>query len=113
MDNAQVEYEKQSIKNATSTELISKLYDFLIRACHQKDEERVYKILSTLKKSLNFDFEISEDLYSIYEYCQYQAREQKFDEVRTLIYPIREAWIDGVVKDTKASDKPKSNGFIV
>jgi len=113
MENAQLEYEKQSIKNATSTELISKLYDFLIRACHQQDENKIYEILSALKKSLNFAFELSDALYILYEYCQHQAREQNFDEVRALINPIREAWIDGVVKNTKTTDKPKSNGYIV
>lgn len=113
MENAHLEYEKQSINNATSTELISKLYDFLIRACHQKDEKKVHDILSTLKKSLNFDFEISEDLYHLYEYCQHQGREQKFEEILTLIDPIREAWLDGVVKDTKATHQPKNNGFVV
>jgi len=73
----------------------------------------VYEILSTLKKSLNFDFELSEDLYNLYEYCQHQVREQKFEEILALIDPIRDAWIEGVVKDTKTANRTESSGFVV
>jgi len=113
MEDAQLKYERQAVKNASNTELISKLYEFIVKACHKQNEEKVYEILSTLKKSLNFDFEISEDLYSLYDYCQRKAREQKFDEVRELIEPLREAWVEGVVKSNKKTATTKSSGFLV
>lgn len=113
MKNPQHEYQKQSIKNASPTELITKLYDFAIQACYQENDARLQQVLDALMQSLNFDYEISETLYNLYEYCRRQAGDKEFEEVRDLLEPVREAWVEGVVKNNKKSASIGSNGFVV
>lgn len=113
MKNPQREYQKQAIKNASPTELITKLYDFAIQACYQEDEDRLQQVLDALMQSLNFDYEISSTLYNLYEYCRRQAESKEFNEVRELLEPVREAWVQGVVKSNKKTTPMGRNGFVV
>ena len=109
----QKKYQQQAVKNASPTELISKLYDFAIQACYQEDDERLQQALATLIKSLNFDYEISGNLYNLYEYCQRRAKKKEFEEVRELLEPVREAWAEGVVKNKEESANIGGKGFVV
>ncbi len=113
MEHPQNKYQRQAIKNASPTELIQKLYDFAIQACHKQDEERLQKVLSTLIQSLNFDYEIAGELYNLYEYCQRQAKKKEFEEVRELLEPVREAWVEGVVKNNEQPAGMGGKGFVV
>ncbi len=113
MDDPNKTYQRQAIKNASSTELIEKLYDFAIQACHKEDEERLQQVLSALIKSLNFDYDIAGELYNLYEYCQRQAKQKEFDEVREILEPVREAWVEGVVKSNEESAQLGGKGFVV
>lgn len=113
MENPQIKYQRQAIKNASPAELIGKLYDFAIQACHKKEKEKVRESLSVLIKSLNFDYEISGELYGLYEYCQRQAENGKFEEVCELLEPIREAWNEGVVKSKQQPTNTGGRGFVV
>ncbi|SMO59500.1 Flagellin-specific chaperone FliS [Fodinibius sediminis] len=113
MENPQIKYQRQAIKNASPTELISKLYDFAIQACYQEDGERLNRVLETLIQSLNYDYEIAGELYGLYEYCQRLARQKEFDEVRELLEPIREAWEESVVKDKQETVNQGGRGFVV
>lgn len=113
MKNAQHQYQRQAIKNASPTELIKQLYDFAIQACHKQDEERLQQVLSALIKSLNFDYDIADELYNLYEYCQRQARQGEFEEVRELLEPVREAWIEGVMAQKEAPKTVGGKGFVV
>lgn len=112
MNDPQRQYQEQAIKNASATELITKLYDFAIQACYQKDSELLEGVLSALIKSLNFDYEISGSLHNLYDYCQRQAKEQKFDEVRELLEPVREGWIEGVVKKKEKNVNQGGKGYL-
>lgn len=113
MQSPQIKYQQQAVKNSTPAELIGKLYDFAIQACHKKEKEKVRGSLSLLIKSLNFDYEISHDLYGLYEYCQRQVGIDKFDEVRELLEPIREAWNESVVKGKHQTNNNGGRGFVV
>lgn len=104
MEKRGQKYQEQAIKNASPTELITKLYDFAIQACYKKDVERLHGSLQILIDSLNHDFEISASLYNLYEYCQRQARDNKFEEVRELLEPVRETWKDEVVGSNPDAD---------
>lgn len=109
-------YQRQAILNASPAKLISILYDFGIQACYQKDEKKLQEVLDTLINSLNFEFEMANSLYEIYEYCQRQARKKEFDEVRNLIEGLRDTW-NMVVVSTSKKNAPKvkfeSKGFLV
>lgn len=113
MESPQIKYQQQAVKNSSPAELIGKLYDFAIQACHKKEKEKVRGSLSLLIKSLNFDYEISGELYGLYEYCQRQAGDEKFDEVRELLEPIREAWNEHVVKGKQQTNNTGGRGFMV
>lgn len=114
MKNPQQEYQKQAIKNASPTELITKLYDFAIQACHKKEKEEVQQILTALIKSLNFDYEISETLFSLYEYCQRQAEDEEFEEIRELLEPVRDAWAQEIANNNNVEPvKTGGQGFVV
>jgi flagellin-specific chaperone FliS len=113
MIDRQRHYQEQAIKNASPTELITKLYDFAIQACHKKDEKKLQDVLETLIKSLNFDFEISESLYNLYEYCQRQAQNKQFNEVCELLAPVRETWTNEVVNANEQAVNPGGKGFVV
>lgn len=113
MTNPELNYQRQAILNSSPTELILKLYDFAIQACYKEEENKVVEVLGTLKKSLNFDYEISSSLFELYDYCQRQARQQEFTEVRELIEPIRAAWHEGIVKKKERIPQISRNGFLV
>ena len=101
--NATKKYKEQQIKSASPTELITILYDLCLQACYSKDSQRVQNILEQLIKSLNFDYDMAGDMYSLYEYCQRAARDGNFNEVVSIISNIREAWDEAVVKDKRSS----------
>jgi len=113
MHNAQYNYQRQEILNASPEELIGKLYDYAIQACYQKRQRRLQDILQTLAKSLNFDYEISGTLFELYDYCQRCAQQNEFEEVRVLIEDLRNTWNEHVVKSKKIPKRKESKGFVV
>ncbi len=92
MRDPQLQYQRQSVMNASPVKLVVKLYDLAIQATWREDDNKVREILSTLIKGLNFDHEPAEQLYNIYRYCQDISREGRFEEIREVLEPIREAW---------------------
>ena len=112
MKNAHLEYQRQAISQANPEELVSKLYDMAIQACYKKDSNRAKDILDALIKSLNFDYELSTTLYELYIYCKTILEEQKFEEVRSLLQPIREAWNEGVARKRMNINRINKKGFL-
>jgi|SRR5699024_3891126 len=106
MPNPQQVYQRQSIMNATPLRLVVKLYDLVLQATYRKDESRVKEVLSTLIESLNFDHEPADELFQLYKYCQDLARKQKYDEIRDILEPLRDAW------ETAANNEQQEAGGI-
>lgn len=98
---------------ASPEALVTKMYDFAIQACYQKDEKRLIDILSALTTSLNLDYELASSLYQLYKYCQQQAREHNFEEVIELLKGVRDIWKEHVEPEASQT-KPKSlkRGFV-
>jgi len=92
MRNPQLIYQTQSVKVASPLQLVVKLYDLLIQASYVGDEKKVKDILTTLMHGLDFDYEPAEQLFSLYQYCKELARKQKFEEIREVLEPLRDAW---------------------
>lgn len=111
MNQISLEYQRQSIEQASPEELITKLYDMAIRSCYQDDGRKVKAILGTLIQSLNFDFEISAHLFELYDYCRTIAGQGKCEEVRLLLEPVREAWAEGVA-GKRSVNRIESRGFL-
>lgn len=115
MENLQSQYLQQTIKMASPEEIISKLYDLAVQATYKRDEKKVGEVLDVLMKSLNFEYEIAGTMYELYAYCKEISSQQKFDEIRELLTPLREAWNESVLKrvDYKESMKRvNSTGFL-
>lgn len=92
MQNPQQVYQRQAIMNASSLQLVVKLYDLLLQATYRKDQKRVREVLNTLTESLNFDYEPAEELFQLYQYCQDLARKENYEEIREILEPLRDAW---------------------
>ncbi|MCC5926826.1 MAG: flagellar protein FliS [Bacteroidetes bacterium] len=90
--NPHLKYQQQTVLNASPMKIVVKLYDLAIQASWREDDKQLREILSTLIKGLNFDYEISGQLFSLYQYCQELARKGEFQEVRELLEPLRDAW---------------------
>lgn len=92
MQDPQKVYQRQSIMNASPIQLVVKLYDLLLQATYQKDQQQVQDVLSTLVESLNFDYEPADELFQLYQYCQDLARQEEYEEIREILEPLRDAW---------------------
>lgn len=92
MRNPQLAYQTQSVKSASPLQLVIKMYDLTIQATYREDEKKVKELLSALIHGLNFDYEPSEQLFSLYQYCQDLARKHKFEEIREILEPLRSSW---------------------
>lgn len=110
MRDPQLEYQRQSIMNASPVTLVVKLYDLAIQATYREDDRRLREILSSLIKGLNFDHQPAEQLYNIYQYCLDISREGKFEEIRGILEPIREAWEEAAA-DAIAQSANGSTGY--
>lgn len=113
MTNPIHDYQRQEILSASPTKLISILYDFAIQACYQEDDEWLQKVLDQLIRALNFEYELAESLYDIYEYCKRQGRKGEFEVVRVLIEDIRDTWNEHVVKSEDKVPQLVKNGYLV
>lgn len=110
MNSAVNTYQRQAILNASPEELISILYDMAITASYRKDADRLHGVLQLLIDALNYDYELSEKFYGLYEYCQHIAKEGKFDEVRELLDGVRDAWKNSVVNKNEPQSRLQMNG---
>lgn len=106
MQNPQQKYQQQQIMSASPLQLVVKLYDLLLQATYRKDQKRVHEVLNTLTESLNFDHEPAEELFQLYQYCQDLAREEKYEEIREVLEPLRDAWEQVANGNSEADEQP-------
>ena len=85
-------YQQQSVLNSHPTKLVVKMYDLIAQNCYREDGEKVNALLSELIHYLNFDYDLSAQLFEIYRFCQQLAKESKFEEVIEVLKPLRETW---------------------
>ncbi|MBP3191973.1 flagellar export chaperone FliS [Natronogracilivirga saccharolytica] len=105
MRDPQLQYQRQAVMNASPIKLVVKLYDLAIQSTYREDDKKLREILSTLIKGLNFDHQPADQLYSIYRYCQDLSREKKFEEIREILEPIRDAWEESASQVTAENAK--------
>ena len=92
--NAAAEYQRQDIISASPTQLVAKLYDLAIVACHRDDRSQLRKVLIELISSLNFEEggDLAIRLSQIYEYCMRESIDGDIDLVAELLSELRETW---------------------
>lgn len=107
-------YKQSAIQTSTPAQLVVMLYDGAIRfiktalqGMQQHDNEKTstnlgkaQSIVSELMGTLNFDYEISKNLYSLYEYTNYLLIEAnirkdatKAEEAVGYLMDLRETWL--------------------
>jgi len=96
--NPQLVYQKQSVMDASPLKLVVKMYDLIIQATYREDDQKVRELLSGLIQGLNFEFELADQLFQLYRYCQDLSRKGNFEEIRQILEPIREGWEEASVK---------------
>lgn len=92
-------YQNQAIFSASPEQLITKLYDIAISACHREDRVKLRRVLQELLGSLNFEEggEIAERLSSIYTFCMEASVQGDLSTVLELMSELRDVWKDNVV----------------
>lgn len=113
MNNPVQDYQRQEILNASPAKLISILYDFAVQACYQNDNDKLQNVLDQLIKSLNFDYELADSLYDIYEYCKRQGKKREFEVPRILIEDLRDTWNESVLNSENKVPQLEKNGYLV
>ena len=87
-------YQKQSVTSSSPQQLIVKLYDVGISACHAGDRQRLRRALVELIGSLNFEDggDIASRLHALYEYCLNESVSGDLDVVCDLLTNLRDVW---------------------
>ncbi|MEM1126025.1 MAG: flagellar export chaperone FliS [Bacteroidota bacterium] len=93
------QYQQQALASASPQQLIARLYDLGIAACHREDRIKLRSVLVELISSLDFERggEIADRLHMIYEFCLHQSNVGPLDAVCELLVELRNAWRDGVM----------------
>ena len=93
------QYQQQAVRVATPEQIVLKLYDLGIAACHRDDRARLRAVLVELLSSLNFEQggEIAQRLSALYEYCLNECASGNVSGVEALLSGLREAWKQGVL----------------
>ena len=109
-------YKQQSVMTMTQTEMLSMLYDgilkqvYLVKKAFEREPndlaeinkglQKTQKIINYLKFSLDTNYDIAKNLYSLYDYCNWillQANIKKepfkLDEIIELINDLKESYI--------------------
>jgi len=86
-------YRAQQVLTARPEELVLMVYDHVIASCRAKDKRKVSAGIATLIDGLDLDQgEITAGLFRLYRYAMDRVWEGKFDEVLSVMRPLRETW---------------------
>lgn len=88
------EYQRQALASSSPLQLVVKLYDLGISACHTGDRKRLRAVLVELVSGLDFEHggDIAARLSEVYEYCISESANGDLDLVGELLFALREAW---------------------
>ncbi len=92
--NPMLVYQQQSVTSSSPHQLVVKLYDIGISACHAGDRQRLRAALVELMSSLNFEDggEIAGRLHALYEFCLNESATGDLEVVCDLLTNLRNVW---------------------
>ena len=133
MVNAAEQYRRQQILNAPSEQLTLMLYNGCLKfiddgkaALEEKNYEeannflqKAQRIISEFRLTLNMDYEISHQLFPLYNYIYDRLVEgniksdlAQIDEARGIISELRDAWVEAMKKARfEKGDGKGGNGY--
>ncbi|GAV22553.1 flagellar export chaperone FliS [Carboxydothermus pertinax] len=124
MNNPYAQYQQQNIATAPPEKLLIMLYDgaikFLKQGLKALDDKkyddfsyyisRTQDIISELMVTLDMDYEISKNLYQLYDYFMYRLihgsvkkERESIEEVQKHLEELREAWVQAAAAKEKAA----------
>ncbi len=107
-------YKQQSVMTMTSTEMLTMLYDGILKELYLVNKafevknyteinrglQKIQRILSHLKTTLNMNYDIAKNLMSLYDYFSWIVTQAnlkkdpaKLDEVAEMVAELRESYI--------------------
>jgi flagellar protein FliS len=117
--NPYQQYRQQQVNTASQEKLLLMLFDGAIRFCRsavqaleEKQDEKAHtnlikaqNIIEELISSLNFDYDIAQNLYSLYDYLYIRLVEANMnkdsaiiEEALRFLTELRETWAEVAVK---------------
>ena len=98
------QYQQQALASASPEQLIARLYDLGIAACHRDDRTKLRRVLVELITSLDYERggEIADRLGALYEFCMEHSATGDLDLVCELLSGLRDAWREGVLQKKAA-----------
>ncbi len=102
--HASAQYQRQDVLSASPAQLIAKLYDLAVLACHNGDRIKLRKILIELISSLNFEDggDLSVRLSQIYEFCMRESISGDLNLVHGMLDDLRTTWKQGLLVNATA-----------
>lgn len=94
------QYQEQAVLSASPEQLVAKLYDLGIAACHREDRAKLRLVLVELVSGLNFEQggDLATRLYEVYEYCLMECSAGSLEVISEILTGLRDAWRDGVLQ---------------
>lgn len=94
-----LQYQRQAILTASPEQLVLKLYDLGIQACHLEDRSKLRKVLVELITGLNFEKggEIATRLLALYNFCLTESATGSLKDVNEILTGLRDVWREAVV----------------
>lgn len=123
MDQEAVTTFTRRITNGNKSQIIAVLFDMVLVDLddateglknHEQEEymealRHANEVLEHLQNALDFKYDISKDLYSLYDYCKrsiakamYSGRDEGINEAREVIEPLAEAFREVAENDDSA-----------
>ncbi len=88
------QYQQQAIFSASPEQLLIKIYDIGIAACHRGDRKKVRAVLQELIGSLNYEVEgdLAERLFSVYNFCMNESVAGDLELIAQFMTELRDTW---------------------
>lgn len=88
-------YKSEQVVNLSPVEIIKRAYDLAIVALKKNDTEKALRILRELSLALDYSQgELAVQLFHIYQYCMRCLRQNRTDEVVSMLEELRSTWAD-------------------
>lgn len=94
------QYHQQAVLSASPEQLVAKLYDLAVTACHRDDRQKLRAVLAELIASLNFERggDIAQGLYNVYDYCMRESAAGSLELICELLTELRDTWKQHVIQ---------------
>lgn len=92
-------YQNQAVRSASPEQLVGKLYNLGITACHRGERSKLRAVLVELISSLDFEQggELANRLYALYEFCLHESVTGDLAMINELFSGLRSAWQEAVL----------------